>query len=148
MFARGIARILFEGGSGGVTEGPLVQRGLAARQRRLGDCDLAYTLAYPVRPQSLRHGLRRATSLCTREALASALTTCVGADSISARKTVRNHTMARRGQDPSLRHYFVKGCRGAHCAPVRFSGNTRFRGRTLFAPTATTLKAPLAVEPL
>ena len=41
-----------------------------------------------------------------------------------------------RSQDPSLRHSFIRECRGAHCAPVRFSGNTRFSGRTLFAPTA------------
>ena len=60
----------------------------------------------------------------------------VGADSISARATTRNHVMVGRGQDPSLRHYFIRECRGAHCAPVRFSGNTRFSGRTLFAPTA------------
>ena len=67
----------------------------------------------------------------------------VGADSISARATTRNHAMAGRSQDPSLRHYFIKECRGAHCAPVQFNGGARFRGRTLFAPTATTLKAPL-----
>ena len=60
----------------------------------------------------------------------------VGADSISARATTRNHAMAGGSQDPSLRHSFIRECRGAHCAPVRFSGNTRFSGRTLFAPTA------------
>ena len=71
----------------------------------------------------------------------------VGADSISARAALRNHAIARRGQDPSLRtdHKRVTtlrgvedaapytrpygGCRGEHCSPVESCVAEKHYGR-------------------
>ena len=49
-------------------KGPLVQRGLAARKRRLGDCDLARASTSTRQATIPPSRLRRATSLYTREA--------------------------------------------------------------------------------
>ena len=145
-------------------KGPLVQRGLAARKRRLGDCDLARASTSTRQATIPPSRLRRATSLYTREAFSlcyrgeqcSSAWSCtapnctgayrmlpyesaVGADSISARH-IRASAGASGTPPPT---FYCMGAVGANIVrPCNLTLLQTSRSDSISAPTTLPTQQP------